>query len=114
MMGFMCKEYYSATRRDVEIELSELRSSGGIDAETKRIILDHLCGVDGHSESDLRIVYRYNPYIKKSAMQRINTLWFLPLWIIFVAPVRYIATGEAGIDRYSKAGRIIEKLIGTF
>lgn len=114
-MSILCKDYSNAIRQDIECELANLRMANKIDPETQDIILNHLCGYyDSHSESELRVVYRVNPYIKKTAAQRINTLWFFPLYMLLVAPIKYIITGETGVDRYSKIGRLIERIIGCY
>ena len=56
-------------------------------------------------------IYKYKEKTKKTFLQRINVFWFYPLFALSV-PFQYILTGNYGIKRHSKSGRIVDRLVG--
>ena len=57
------------------------------------------------------VVYKYEDSDGRSFMQRLNMFWFYPLFALTI-PVQYILTGSWGVNRNTKAGQIVEWLVG--
>lgn len=89
-----------------------IKAAGGKDA-TKESILKVLFGDDFNDRTEFYVYWWDNPYEKETAWwQRVNKLWFIPLFLIFIAPVQYLVKGHVGFDSRTKIGEIILKLIG--
>jgi hypothetical protein len=87
----------------VEKELSE--------NPTANDVLDHLFGdADGWVTSD----YTVSKYVesKNNPIHRINLLWVFPCYFIFIAPIRWIITGSAGVKNESRTAKILRFFIG--
>lgn len=57
------------------------------------------------------IVVRLKDESKTKWWQRVNCLWCLPLVSIYNT-IMWFKTGNSGVNRYSKFGHILTKLIG--
>ena len=75
---------------------------------------DVLCHLFGDGDGYIKSRYTIREYesAKSNAIQRINVLWFIPIYAIFIAPIRWIATGSTGLKTESKAYKIARWLIG--
>ena len=94
-------------RHEIEKELSK-------DA-TKNDVLDFIFGsYNDNFNSDYYVINRFGGKTKTNLIQRINTLWFMPLWVIIVMPIQYLSTGKTGISKDSKFGLAVQWLIGPF
>lgn len=112
-MGKISKEYKNTYRYELENEIQTRYAGEAIDKKTLDKILDLLFdGYEHRAESDYKVVLRYNPYIKETPLQRLNSLWVVPLYLLTIAPIKWIITGEKGIDSDSKLYKIISKLAG--
>lgn len=77
--------------------------------ETKEDLLDELFGHynnDYYSDYD---VYIYT-YDKRTIWNRINLLWFSPLWLLSI-PFQWLVRGRVGVNGNSKLGRLIHWLV---
>ncbi|EPS0409769.1 hypothetical protein ACVAPW_000914 [Shigella sonnei] len=111
------KEEKKAHRHQFEQELMELYGAEKFDEFTKNKILGHLFGSvenDYSPESEFKIYWRYDPDVKTSPLQRINLLWVWPLYMIIVAPIKFIVTGSTGTSKDSMMGRVLSKLVGNY
>ncbi len=87
-----------------------LKQAGG-DAATKESILEVL--FPEQCSQDFYVYWWENPWEQpKTMLQRINFLWFAPIFILLIAPVQWIIKGKAGFDERTKIGEVILKLIG--
>ena len=75
-------------------------------------VLCHLFG-DGDGYINSRYTIREYESAKSNAIQRINVLWFIPIYAVFIAPVRWIITGSTGLKTESKSYKIAKWLIGN-
>lgn len=77
--------------------------------ETKEELLDELfgnCSNDYYSDYD---VYIYT-CDKKTIWNRLNLLWFVPLWLLTI-PFQWLIRGRVGVNTNSKLGRLIHWLV---
>lgn len=100
--------------RDFEEELKNLYGYDRFDEYTKNKIIAHLFGSwEDPSGSEFKVVYRYDPDINTSPIQRFNLLWVYPVWLL-IAPFKWIITGTTGVTKDSKVGKILIKLLGNY
>ena len=64
-------------------------------------------------EVNMMVVDINDRYCKTTKLQRFNLIWVSPVWLS-VGWVKWILTGSYGIDKNSKAGEILTKLIGNY
>lgn len=57
------------------------------------------------------VVYRKGFHPKTTMLNRFNTIWVYPLFILCV-PFRYVMFGSVGFNRDSKIGKFILDLVG--
>lgn len=101
--------------KDFEEELKDLYGYDKFDKFTKDKIITHLFGdYESRPDSKFKVVYRWNPDIKNTPMQRFNMLWVWPLYMLTVAPYNYITKGDTGVERESKLGKLLNKLVGYY
>lgn len=62
-------------------------------------------------DSDYIILHRRNPYIKTTALERLNMFWAWPLTLI-CAPFMYVIWGEMGWSEESTFGKFILRVTG--
>lgn len=55
-------------------------------------------------------VYRYQDDSKRTLLNRLNLLWVCPIALLCI-PFQYLSTGNTGVTRNSKIGRIVDKLV---
>lgn len=55
-------------------------------------------------------VYRYEDDTKRTFLNRLNIIWVWPLFALCL-PFQYLLTGNTGVSRNSRIGRIVDKLI---
>ena len=83
-------------------EISEDKyNSDNIDALTAIIYL-----VEDHRYS----VHRYNDKCKRSFIQRVNLIWFWPLFLLTI-PIQWLIRGQPGISKKSRIGKIVHWLV---
>tara|TARA_R110000803_G_scaffold13482_9_gene37939 strand:- start:20908 stop:21228 length:321 start_codon:yes stop_codon:yes gene_type:complete len=81
--------------------------SGG---DTADEVIDWLLGEEqGYSDHDY-VLYKYDYNRGRTLMNRINTLWVYPVFILSI-PFQWIITGDYGLTRDSKIGKIVDRLI---
>jgi len=82
------------------------------DCQTPGDVLDILFGTyeEGYY-SEYLVKDRYYEAPKTTFMNRINTLWVYPLFVI-IMPFRYVLFGDSHVDEDSKFGWILTWLIG--
>lgn len=101
--------------KDFEDELKDLYGYERFDKYTKDKIITHLFGdYESRPDSKFKVFYRWNPDIKSTPMQRFNMLWVCPLYLLTVAPYNYITKGDTGVERESKLGKLLNKLVGYY
>lgn len=61
-------------------------------------------------ESEYRVIKYYDDSI--TWYQRLNRVWFCPLYLVFVAPVKWVVTGSTGIEERSVFRNLMYKLTG--
>ena len=64
-------------------------------------------------EVNMMIVDINDRYCKTTKLQRFNMIWVFPVWLS-VGWIKWILTGSYGVDKNSKAGEILTKLIGNY
>jgi hypothetical protein len=78
---------------------------------TANDVLEHLFGdADCWINSD----YTVKQYVKSknNPIHRINLLWVLPCYFVFIAPIRWIITGSPGVKNESRAAKVLRFFIG--
>lgn len=69
-----------------------------------------LGGYDNDYWTDL-VVYRRCEDTKTTMLNRFNTLWVYPIFIVCI-PFRYVLFGETGFNRDTKFGKFVLDLVG--
>lgn len=82
----------------------------GIENPTAKDVLTYMIGDRDNWCGGDYVVYRYNHKKKRTLIQRLNMLWVYPLFIINI-PLQYLFTGDVGLNRNSKAGKIVHWLV---
>lgn len=91
--------------------LEEIKLHRGIEKPSADQVLEHLFGdYDGWVASKYT-VRRYKD-VKTNFIQRFNALWVYPSYFIFIAPVRWLLVGHTGVERESRAWKVLEFLLG--
>lgn len=62
------------------------------------------------NETDLKLTVEYEE--TSHWWQRLNYVWVLPLYVVVIGPVHWIATGHWGVERTSSFGKLLKKLVG--
>ena len=94
----------SVYRHEIEKEL-------GKDA-TGEQVLDYIFGTyDNDYRRSSDFVLRVWSDDKRSALQRLNMFWAIPL-TLFLSPYQYVVNGQVGWDTNTKAGRFILRVTG--
>lgn len=71
--------------------------------------LGRLFGENG----EYKVIYLDDPYIKTTMLQRFNLFWVWPLFLI-AAPFSYILRGKIGVDKYTRFGKLLTKIVGEY
>lgn len=83
----------------------------GKDDPSKEDILEVLFSED--CTNDFYVYWWENPWQKKrTAVQRLNFLWFLPIFYIIIAPLQWVFKGEIGFTERTKIGEVVLKMLG--
>lgn len=113
-MSKMKTGYKEVYKFEFEEELKDLWGYDKFDKYTQDKIIEHLFGMlDRNPTSKFKVVHKRNPYIQTTTIQRINLFWVWPLWLV-ITPFKWIVTGEMGVTKESKVGKILTKLIGNY
>lgn len=75
-------------------------------------IVDEIFTGKDEVSSKYNVLDRYYKNAPTTLVQRLNRIWFIILFFLFIAPVRYIMTGNKGFDERTESGKWITKLIG--
>jgi hypothetical protein len=70
-------------------------------------VLEHLFGDDDRT-SDY-VVYKYD-HNKRTLLYRLNLIWVWPLCSVTL-PFQWLITGNFGVSRNSKIGRVVDRLV---
>lgn len=62
-------------------------------------------------ESSRYTVHRYDDKLRKTLLNRINLLWFIPVYLLTV-PIQWLVRGKVGVNRNSRIGKAVGRLIG--
>ena len=62
------------------------------------------------NETDLKLTIEYEE--TSYWWQRLNYVWVLPLYVVVIGPIHWIATGSWGVERTSTFGKLLKKLVG--
>lgn len=62
------------------------------------------------NETNLKLTVEYEETSRW--WQRLNYVWVLPLYVVVIGPVHWIATGRWGVERTSSFGKLLKKLVG--
>ena len=55
------------------------------------------------------VVYKYKTS-KRSLFNRLNMIWLTPIFVITL-PIQWLVCGRTGVNRNSKLGRLVNKLV---
>lgn len=92
--------------------LQEIKDGRGIEKPTGEQVLEHLFGdYDGWRASK----YTVKVYDRSDTnfIQRINALWVYPCYAVFIAPIKWVVTGHAGVETETKAYKVLRFLLGN-
>ena len=92
--------------RDKQKILNELP-----DNPTANDVLDHLLGNKDNWNMSEYVLHRYDHKNKQTFANRLNLLWFYPVFILTI-PFQYLILGQIGVSRNSKIGKVINWLTG--
>ena len=48
----------------------------------------------------------------RNFIQRMNMIWFVPIFIILIIPIQYLFCGKVGFTRTSRLGKFIDFIVG--
>ncbi len=103
------KDYYSIN--SIIKDVKENMRLADPENPTAKEVLTYMIGdSEGWVNGEYR-VYKYTDSDGRTLIQRINLLWFFPLFILSI-PFQYLITGDWGINRNTKIGRAVEWLVG--
>lgn len=89
--------------------IREASKALGTTNPTASEVLEYMIG-DDFGRNGEYCVYSYRSTTSRTFLQRLNTLWVYPLFIITI-PMQYLVTGGIGVNRNTKLGCIIDKLV---
>jgi hypothetical protein len=107
--------YKDKKRAMLQDVLNQAKFDSGKDQLSASDILDVLFPDhgEGRSSGEFYVYWWENPWSKpKAAIQRVNMIWFLPLFILLIAPTQWLLNGKVGFDQRTKMGEVVLKLIG--
>lgn len=91
--------------------ITAAKEMSGKDEPSKEDILEVLFSEE--YSNDFYVYWWDNPWeTDKTIWQRLNYLWFVPIFFVFIAPVQWITKGKVGFDQRTKIGEIILKMLG--
>lgn len=99
------QDYYS-----IRTIISEVKEATGEENPTANQVLEFMIGNSDQWCGGDFVVYKYSKSKKRTFLQRFNMIWVYPLFIITI-PFQYLFLGDWGINRNSKFGKIIDKLV---
>lgn len=86
------------------------------DIDKAEILLDIIFGTTDDAywgaESKYVVKHRYGNRDKSTVFNRINSLWVYPLFILIIAPLRWVMMGDHSVSEDSRLGKILIKIIG--
>lgn len=77
---------------------------------TKDELITLLFGNRDNDYTSNFIVKCYDNYSKRTIWNRLNMLWVYPIFLMLL-PFQYIITGDTGVNRNTKIGRIVDWLV---
>lgn len=91
--------------------MKEIKEMKGMENPTANQVLEHLLGdADGWIASNYTV--RAYEDIKTTTIQRLNALWVYPLYVLIVAPIKWVLTGCTGVKTESRFYGILKFLLG--
>lgn len=99
---------------NIEERKAEIIGLAGGDEATVESVLNVLLGTRYNDYEDNQyFVYSYDEEETETKWwQRLNRIWFVVVFILFIMPVQWVTKGQIGIKENSKFGRFLLKLIG--
>lgn len=61
-------------------------------------------------DSEYRVMKYYDQDV--TWYQRLNRIWFCPLYLVVVAPIKWVITGSTGIEERSIFRNLMNKVVG--
>lgn len=86
------------------------KSGKNLSELTKEELVELLFGNYNNDYRSDFIIKCYNNYSKRTLWNRLNLMWIYPLFIIAL-PFQYLITGDTGINRNTKIGRVVDRLV---
>lgn len=109
-MGIFARQH-TATQRDLE-EMFE-KKIGEVSKEEILSIIPKNQWEDEETYSDFKFTKSSSRWDKKKTWwNRLNCLWIIPIYVVFIGPLLWITTGNFGLHSTSKLGSWIERMIG--
>lgn len=107
--------FYTDKKRVLKFQLEkaakEYADYKGHKEYTKEDLLEVLFGDEFSNE--FYVYWWENPYEKeKTVWNRLNWIWFLPVFYIVFAPYQWITKGQIGFDQRTKFGNMVLKMLG--
>ena len=87
-----------------------LHSGKTLNELTKDELVELMFGNAYNDYSGNFIVKSYDSYSKRTVWNRLNLLWIYPLFLVAI-PFQYLITGDTGVNRNTKFGRIVDWLV---
>ena len=102
--------FYKEKKRVMMREVIE--RAGGENA-TKESILEVLFPDRDRDNGDFYVYWWDNPWEEEETIwNRLNYIWFFPIFILLIAPIQWLTKGQIGFDRRTKIGEVILKMLG--
>ena len=73
-------------------------------------VLDYILGTGRYDGVSEYILYEYERDDGRTVLNRFNTIWITVLFIP-IMPIQWLLTGRTGVNRNSKIGQIIDRLV---
>jgi hypothetical protein len=94
----------------IDTIIKEAKEANGTKKPTAEEVLTYMMGdSDGWRNGDY-VVYKYTKSTKRTFLQRFNMLWVYPLFILAI-PFQFLFVGDIGLNRNSKIGRLVDRLV---
>ena len=90
--------------------IENCKSETGEENPTAKQVVQYMIGDCDRWTGGDYVIYKYSDKSKRSFLNRLNLYWVYPLFIITI-PFQFLFFGEIGVNRNSKVGRIVDRLV---